>query len=116
MWAARKKPSGKTGQNVGVGPDMWHILPIGTALEFYLLEDYMPSLATCSLFVKRSTKPLEVLLGNHPGIAHKDAPAQFPPLQIVFDLGHGCDIHGIARQHPGSHRHAIAGDRQPNDE
>src|SRR5215813_10551730 len=56
MWASRKKPSGKTGQNVGVGPDMWHILPIGTALSFYLLEDYMPSLATCSLFVKRSTK------------------------------------------------------------
>src|SRR5215831_13053468 len=61
MWASRKKPSGKTGQNVGVGPDMWHILPIGTALSFYLLEDYMPSLATCSLFVKRSTKtPLQV--------------------------------------------------------
>jgi hypothetical protein len=56
MRASRKKPSGKTGQNVGVGLDMWHILPSGTGPSLYLLEDYMSSLATCSLFVKRSTK------------------------------------------------------------
>ena len=61
-------------------------------------------------------EPLEVVLGDHARIAHKDAPAQFPPLQIVFDLGHGCDIHGIAREHPVAHRQAIAGHRQPDDD
>src|SRR5215471_313665 len=71
---------------------------------------------TDDVFTPARAEPLEVLLGNHPGIAHEDATAQFPPLQIVFDLGHGCDIHGIAREHPVSHRQAIAGDRQPNDD
>ena len=61
-------------------------------------------------------EPLEIVLGHHPRIAHKDASAQFPPLQIVFDLGHGRDIHRIAREHPVSHRQAIARHRQPNDD
>src|SRR2546430_15979735 len=52
---------------------------------------------TDDVFAPARAEPLAVLLGHHPGIAHKDATAQFPPLQIVFDLGHGCDIHGIAR-------------------
>ena len=58
--------------------------------------------------------PIEVVLGDHPRIAHKDTPAQFPPPQIVLDLGHGADIHGIAWKHPVSHRQAIARHRQPN--
>src|SRR5262245_30620186 len=41
-------------------------------------------------------EPLEVLLGHHARTAHKHAPAQFPPLQIAFDVSHGADIHGIA--------------------
>src|SRR5262245_20320305 len=69
---------------------------------------------TDDVFAPARTEPLEVLLGHHPGIAHKDAPAQFPSLQIVFDLGHGCDSHGIAREHPVAHRQAIAGYCQPN--
>jgi hypothetical protein len=56
MLASRKKSSGKTGQNVGVGPDMWRILSIGMVQYVYLSEDYMTSLATCALFLKRSTK------------------------------------------------------------
>ena len=53
MRASRKKSSGKTGQNVGVGPDMGRILPSGT-VDIYLSEDYMTSLATCALFLKQS--------------------------------------------------------------
>jgi hypothetical protein len=56
---------------------------------------------------------LEGVLGAHPGLAHKDATAQFPPLQSVFAVGHRRALHGMAWQHPVSHWQAIAGPRQP---
>jgi len=68
---------------------------------------------TDDVFAPARAEPIEVILGDHARIAHKDATAQLPPLQIVFDLGHGCDIHGIAREHPVAHRQAIACPRQP---
>src|SRR5262245_60400728 len=71
---------------------------------------------TDDVFAPARAEPLEILLGHHPGIAHEDTPPQFPPLLCVSDLGHGGDIHGIAREHPVAHRQAIARHRQPNDD
>ena len=48
----------------------------------------------------------------HPGIADKDAAPEPPGAQILLDPGDGGDIGGVARQHPGTHRHAVARHRQ----
>ena len=56
----------------------------------------------------------EVVLCDPPGIAHQDTTAQVPPAPIVLPLGNGADIHRMPRQHPGPHRQAIAGHRQPD--
>src|SRR5215510_3212473 len=70
---------------------------------------------TQDVFPPTLTELLEVVLGHHPGIAHKHTTAQFPPAQIVFHLGHGADIHRVARKHPVPHRQAIARHSKPND-
>src|SRR5205823_4934122 len=55
------------------------------------LEDVVGDLVSTShwhtddVFAPALAEPIEVLLGDHPRIAHKDATAQLPPLQIVFD-------------------------------
>ena len=51
----------------------------------------------------------------HPRIADKHAAAEPPGAQILLDPGDGGDIGGVARQHPGSHRHAVAGHCQRDD-
>ena len=51
----------------------------------------------------------------HPGIADEQAAAEPPGAQIILDAGHRGDIGGIAGQHPGAHRHAVAGDGERDD-
>src|SRR5215217_8034757 len=86
----------------------------------WALEDLMGDLVAAShrhthdVLATARAELVEVVLGDHAGIAHKHTPAQFPPLQIVLDLGHGADIHRIAREHPVAHRQAITGHCQPN--
>src|SRR5262249_38336318 len=92
-----------------------HLLKTPRALED-VVGDLVPASHrhTDDVFAPALAESIEVVLGAYPGIAHKDATAQFPPLQIVFDWRHGGDIHGMARKHPVTHRQTIAGHRQPD--
>ena len=51
----------------------------------------------------------------HAGIADEQAAPEPPGVQVRLDLGDSADVGGIARQHPGAHRHAITGDRHGDD-
>ena len=51
----------------------------------------------------------------HPGIADEQAAAEPPGAQIVLDAGDRGDVGGVAGQHPGAHRHAVAGDGERDD-
>jgi hypothetical protein len=48
-------------------------------------------------------------------IAHNHTATQRPPPEVVVDLGHGADIHGMARKAPVPYGQALACDRPPHD-
>ncbi len=52
----------------------------------------------------------------HAGGAHADRLAQPPAPQALLALGHRGGIDGVARDHPGAHRQAVAGQGQAHDD
>jgi hypothetical protein len=69
---------------------------------------------TYDVFATARAEGCEIVLGHHARIAYKHTPAQFPPAQIVFDLGDGRDIDRIAWKHPVAYGQAITCHRQPD--
>ena len=65
------------------------------------------------------TQPLGQLvpigLRVHAGVADENRMAQLSPPQALLDLGQGGSDHGVAREHPGAHRHAAAREPQAHD-
>ncbi len=57
----------------------------------------------------------QVLGRIHPGIADEQAATEPPGAQVVLDPGDGGDVGGVAGQHPGPDRHAVARDREGDD-
>ena len=61
-------------------------------------------------------KGLQVVFGDHAGVAHEDAAGHPPVPQILSNLLHRGHIHRVAREDPVPHGEAFSGHRHPDDD